>query len=169
CGSCWAFTTTAAIESHYALKKGKNVSLSEQNLIDCSDRNDGCDGGNSAKAMMYIYTNGGTDTDRSYPYDEDQYDCRFSRASVGATDYGYVDVRPRKDEDALMEAVATIGPIAVAFDASSDDFEDYDGEGIYYGEHCSSHSADLDHTLLVIGYGNDLEYGENGDYWLVKN
>lgn len=67
-------------------------------------------------------------------------------------------------EDDLKAAVATVGPISVSIDAAHIEFIGYGG-GIFYNAKCKAKVDDLDHAVLVVGYGS-----ENGhDYWLVKN
>lgn len=48
--------------------------------------------------------------------------CRFAATNVGANDTGFVDVAS-KDENALQSAVANVGPISVAIDASHITFQ----------------------------------------------
>ena len=163
CGSCWAFSTTGSLEGQHFLKKGQLVSLSEQNLVDCSTSygNHGCGGGLMDNAFRYIKANDGIDTEESYPYQAHNELCRFKRADVGATDTGYVDI-PRENENALMQAVQTIGPISIAIDAGHRSFQMY-REGVYYEPECSQ--TKLDHGVLAVGFGTE----DGQDYWLVKN
>jgi len=112
-------------------------------------------------AFQYIKDNKGIDTEVSYPYEAKDDKCRFNPNTVGASDTGYVDI-PSKNEEKLLEAVATIGPVSVAMDASHMSFQLYH-TGVYDEPQCSEDN--LDHGVLAVGYGT-----LNGqDYWLVKN
>lgn len=130
CGSCWAFSATGALEGQNFASTGQLVSLSEQNLVDCSwdQGNLGCGGGLMDQAFQYIQNNGGIDTEDSYPYEAINTTCRFSADNIGATVTGYVDVTSG-DENALQQAVGTIGPISVIIDASNPSFQNYKNGG----------------------------------------
>jgi len=163
CGSCWAFSTTGSLEGQHFKKTGNLVSLSEQNLVDCSTAygNHGCQGGLMDNAFRYIRANDGIDTEQSYPYEARNDRCRFKRANVGATDTGFVDIQ-RGSESHLQEAVATVGPISVAIDAGHSSFQLYH-QGVYNEPRCSR--TLLDHGVLAVGYGTY----QGQAYWLVKN
>uniref|UniRef100_A0A3B1JN51 Cathepsin L.1 n=1 Tax=Astyanax mexicanus TaxID=7994 RepID=A0A3B1JN51_ASTMX len=159
CGSCWAFSAVSMRTREIREKTGKLVSLSEQQLVDCSGDygNLGCGGGLMDQAFRIHQGQQGNRHRGLLPL----RDCRFKPDSVGATCTGFVDITSG-DEKALQEAVATIGPISVAIDAGHSSFQLYES-GIYNEPDCSS--SDLDHGVLAVGYGTD----SGKDYWLVKN
>ncbi|XP_013412350.1 cathepsin L1 isoform X1 [Lingula anatina] len=159
CGSCWAFSTTGSVEGQHKRATGKLVSLSEQQLVDCSQSydNHGCEGGNMDKAFKYIAANGGIDTESSYPYTAQDGTCHFSKSDVGATIKGYTAL-PRGSEIALSSALSSVGPISVGIDGRHTSFHHY-RDGIYYNPACSS--TELHHGVLAVGYGSN--------YYIVKN
>lgn len=114
-------------------------------------------------AFEYIRENHGIDTEASYPYEARDNKCRYKSANKGADDLGAVDL-PEGDEDALLEALATVGPVSIAIDASHESFQFY-SHGVYDEPECSS--DELDHGVLLVGYGTDPKTKK--DYWLVKN
>jgi len=162
CGSCWSFSATGAIEGAYKLKTGSLVSLSEQNLMDCSTAygNQGCNGGLMTSAFKYVQANKGIDTEVSYPYTAKSGACRFSTVTIGATISSYKSVAA--GSEASLTSAVNAQPVSVAIDASKNSFQLYKS-GTYYEPSCSS--SNLDHGVLAIGYGSDT----TGDYYLVKN
>jgi cathepsin L len=108
------------------------VSLSEQQLIDCSSKygNMGCNGGLMEYAFEYLKDAGGSMSESSYPYRPGSWSCTFNASGVIVKVCGFVDL-PHNDETALQQAVATIGPISVAIDASHASFQLYRSGGTY--------------------------------------
>jgi len=166
CGSCWAFSTTGSLEGAHAIHTGTLVSLSEQNLVDCSGSygNEGCNGGLMDSAFQYIIANKGIDTEASYPYTATDGTCSYNAAKCGSTLAASSDVTPSGSEASLLTAVGTVGPVSVAIDASHNSFQFYTS-GVYYEPACSA--SQLDHGVLAVGY--DTDSTSNKDYWIVKN
>eukprot|EP01099_Mayorella_cantabrigiensis_P008815 TRINITY_DN866_c0_g1_i6.p1 TRINITY_DN866_c0_g1~~TRINITY_DN866_c0_g1_i6.p1 ORF type:complete len:159 (+),score=38.89 TRINITY_DN866_c0_g1_i6:153-629(+) len=90
--------------------------------------------------------------------------CKSYDKSSGVYVTGYKNVSSG-DENGLKEALATVGPVAIAIDAAHLSFRFY-AEGVYYEPECKNGEDDLDHEVLAVGYGTTSS-GE--DYWIVKN
>jgi cathepsin L len=162
CGSCWSFSTTGSTEGCHYITTKKLVSLSEQNLMDCSTAqgNQGCNGGLMTQAMQYIISNKGIDTESSYPYTAEDGTCSFNAANVGATLSSFTNVNSGDEGD--LQAKVYQGPTSVAIDASQSSFQFY-SSGVYSDPSCSSTA--LDHGVLAYGWGTS---GSTA-YWAVKN
>lgn len=164
CGSCWAFSAIGAIESHYFIKTGKLVSLSEQNIVDCTldHGNSGCSGGFMENTFEYVKDNGGIDGEKEYPYNGVNGTCKYKPEKSEATVRGFVNI-PKDDETKLTQAIAIAGPISIYFDFFIDSFQFY-SSGIYFEPRCDANRRS--HCMLAIGYGTDEK---GSDYYLIKN
>lgn len=156
CGSCWSFSATGAMEGAWAAAGNPLVSLSEQQLVDCSGRygNNGCNGGLMEGAFSYAIDNGMC-TEEEIPYTATDGGSCKKCDSPSAKFSGCVSVTPGNQLH-LAEAVSR-GPVAIAIEADTLTFQHYTG-GVLSSDRCGEQ---LDHGVLVVGYGTD--------YWIVKN
>ncbi|KAG6523566.1 zingipain-1-like [Zingiber officinale] len=159
CGSCWAFSAVASIESINQIAKGELISLSEQELVACDKNDSGCDGGLHYQAFSFVVANGGITTEANYPYQPNQnIACDSSKLADNAVSLTSYSLVPSNSEESLMKAVAN-QPVSVSIDAS--EFMLYAG-GIFDGP-CE---ANLNHEVTLVGYGTD---GNGTKYWIAKN
>lgn len=182
CGSCWAFAATEALESHVAVATGTLFTLSEEEFVACMPNPDECGGtggcmGATMELAFQFAMDKGLVSEWTAPYtsyfgedggpSENATMCPLSTENfagdintvAGITGFHQL---ASNEYDELLEAVATIGPVAITVDAST--WGTYSG-GIYDG--CNQENPELDHGVLLVGYGTDPKAG--GDYWLVRN
>ena len=163
CGSCWAFSTTGSVEGAWFLSNGTLVSLSEQQLVDCSsaEGNQGCNGGLMDSAFEYIIKNKGLTTEANYPYTAQDGTCSATKAkAVAATIKSYTDVAT--NSEAALELAIALQPVSVAVEADQNSFQLYSG-----GVLTAACGANLDHGVLAVGYGTDSTSGNQ--FWKVNN
>jgi C1A family cysteine protease len=170
CGSCWAFSTTGALEGAYFVKNKQLVSFSEQELVDCENSKHGgsdlgCNGGDMDTAFSWIKSNKGLCSEKDYPYvsgstHKANEQCNVCSVVNGSQILNWTDVPPKSD-DALMYAIYQ-QPVSVGIDAASLFFQFYKS-GVFTGM-CGTK---LDHGVLAVGFGTDNS--TNMDYYLVKN
>lgn len=173
CGSCWAHSAVEAIESHTAITHGKLYVLSQQQLTSCTPNPDhcggtgGCFGSTEALAFEYAAGAGGLAEEWDYSYTSyhgDSGTCKDQTSQPVVHVKGFVSI-PKNDQKALLEAVATVGPIAVGVDASK--WSGYAG-GVFDG--CGDYSVaniTKNHAVQLVGYGHDP--ATNKDYWIIRN
>lgn len=161
CGSCWAFSTTGCLEGAHYIASGKLVSLSEAQLINCSSKNSGCNGGLMDLAFTYAEVNPiMPDADWPYVPKTQWLSCyeKYRKSKGIVTVKTFKDV-PKSTPAALLASIS-LGPTSVAIEADQAAFQQYTG-GIL-----SSGCGDaLDHGVLAVGWGNE----SGTDYIIVKN
>jgi len=162
CGSCWAFSTTGSVEGAEFLHGTKKlVSLSEQQLVDCSKKNDACKGGLMDYAFEYIKTDP-LMTEAAYPYTGHHSlfsKCKYVKADGVGHVTGFKDVASKNLDQ--MKAALALGPVSVAIEADKSVFQSY-RSGVITSAACGKK---LDHGVLAVGYGTE----DGDDYFLVKN
>ena len=178
CGSCWAFSGTATVESAVAIKSGHLYDLSEQQAVSCAGLkygNLGCNGGMYNNLWKFLEVSGQC-SEASYPYTsgttQETGSCQTTCTPIAETKVStYITVNHQSDA-ALMTAL-TVGPVSIAIEADTRSFQLYNGKIYSDFEGCNANSKtkgdnsqpNIDHAVVLVGYGT-----ENGqDYYILRN
>mmetsp|Transcript_6153 Transcript_6153/g.9446 ORF Transcript_6153/g.9446 Transcript_6153/m.9446 type:complete len:380 (-) Transcript_6153:188-1327(-) len=181
CGSCWTFSTTGCLEAHTCLVHEKDCTkwngLAEQQLVDCAGEfnNNGCNGGLPSQAYEYIkYTGRGLDLEDTYQYVANETDgvCKANAGKVGAQVADVYNITSQ-DEDDLVHAIATLGPVSVAYQVSPD-FRFYQ-HGVYDSYNattnqtmCNNTNLDVNHAVVAVGLGQTEDDNET-PFYIIRN
>jgi C1A family cysteine protease len=170
CGSCWAFATTAALESSILINgglPGVNDDRAEEILLSCSGAGS-CNGGYIDDASDFIRGTG-LPPESYFPYTASSADDKCGNAGAGWTSatrqiatWTYVTTNSANIA-AIKNALHSYGPLVTTMDVYSDFY--YYAGGIYeyaYGTYQGGHA------ILIVGYSDDANVG-GGGYFMVKN
>lgn len=162
CGSCWAFSAIGCMEGANFKATGKLLEFSEQDLVSCDPKNNGCSGGMPGEAFQFAVQNG-IASEVGYPYVAKSASCdQTKKAKTVASFSKMTYVTSTKDEKVLLAAIQNEGPISITVGANQL-WHQYSG-GIVKGSQCPG-GGGINHAVLAVGYGFD------GDqpYYIVRN
>lgn len=149
CGSCWAFSTIAPIETAYAIKTGKLLSFSEQALVDCDKTSEGCNGGYMRTSLeeYWVAKKAKAWLTSDYPYKAKDGTCKGD----GSVDVNVTGVGDGNTYAGLVEGVNQ-GTVSIGIAASGFAFQFY-SKGIVKGSSCKD--TDLDHGVTIVASGTE--------------
>lgn len=172
-GACWTFSTIAAIESNW-MKLGKAYTdLSEQNMATCHGFNAGMDdGGNDIFALAYLTRLAGPVTEESHPYDPAPLAvCKKTGLVIPA--YVQTSFAIPKNTDMVKKAIMDYGAISASIRMGN--YNNYINKRNH--TYCYPGKEAVDHTVLIIGWNDNLTVTGNPSYsppsskgaWIAKN
>ncbi len=192
CGSCWAFTSAAVLESNFYIRRNWNLDISEQSILDCAEavqpqyrggqvvnvksKAGSCQGGWYGPVFEYYKTSSAA-LENQAPYQYKEASCTPSRTTkYKIMAWGYVKPTAGIPEvKEMKEALCKYGPIAAcvkvtpAFQAYKsgifDEFADCSGE------------RDINHAITIVGWDDSkgaylvknswgTQWGEKGYVWI---
>lgn len=92
CGSCWAFSSVATTEKFHFHATGQQVDLSQQDLVDCSEENNACDGGHQLTAYDHM-AEYGVSLASAYPYKNKKTTCKQNVSRITFENYAQREVQ----------------------------------------------------------------------------
>ncbi|TFH43304.1 MAG: hypothetical protein E4G96_01480 [Chrysiogenales bacterium] len=192
CGSCWAFTACAVVESNFLIRQGKNLDLSEQHILDCASAQQpvyqrgklvyikskagNCQGGWYGPVFDYLMSRSAEQESR-VPYTFKESTCPApisSQFKISA--WGYVKPNagiPTVRE--MKEALCRYGPIAACVKVTPA-LQAYKSGVFDEFANCSG-ERDINHAITIIGWDDrkgaylvknswGVQWGGKGLFWI---
>lgn len=166
CGSCYAFATVDSITAQLAIagrKTKPTKDYSVQQIVDCSTRDKGCQGGWPERTLEYIRS-AGLARESDYPYKARRATCKVKRLSLlpVTRKMPFLRFKRLQGEASFKEHLATRGPVITAMTVVPESFAFYK-KGLYEEPKCNG--ATINHAVILAGYGNE----QGKDYWVIRN
>lgn len=150
CGSCWSFATVANIEGVNFHENKELVSLSEQQLVDCDNSDNGCDGGLPEQADKWLIAQHvGLESEKDYPYEGVAGECRQKEKRERIFVGQFIHVPNSEDDMAL--ALMKYGPLSIGINAKL--MQLYMG-GIAHPTKEECDPEQLDHGVVLVAFGS---------------
>lgn len=154
CGSCWAFSTVATLEKHYFDKYKTQVDLSQQDLVDCSYEDGGCDGGWPANTYYHV-ADSGIAFAGEYPYRGTQGTCKkTSNLASGRTTLGgdvtSVTLTYTHEVAQKLARLGVVGGLAI-FSAGRFSTFDFSNNKVYNPTAFTECGKNIDHAINLAG------------------
>ena len=128
------FYQVGALEGHYKTSGSVLKSFSEQEGLNCIQRN-GCKGGFMGNVFNWLKKSGRLGSMKEIPYSGVQRTCNHSRNKNHLIAFRVTGYSNTKGDARHVTALATKGPLSVGYSVASDFFK-YRG-GIYRKSYCS--------------------------------
>ena len=161
CGSCWAFSSVAAMESSSLLINKKELDLSEQQLVNCMTKSNGCGGGHPETTLNELLkSDKGVISEKELPYLNKRGNCLVGQDSpIKVSNWGYLNENATIEE--IKNAIVEHGALAAALNANrNSSFQSYRaGSDVMADENIGK----VSHAVNVVGWDDDK------GAWLIKN
>lgn len=157
CGSCWAFSITAALRDALMVKGLKDPgALSEQYLVDCASDMYGCNGG-MPEAAKWVVNPHGSPSATDYPYQARNGRCQSKPIAGQGIEWHYVGQSGRiPNPDDIKKAITLYSSASVTI-AADNALSGY-RSGVFHGN-----SRSINHMVDIVGWS------KAGGYWIMRN
>ncbi|XP_075209777.1 secreted Wg-interacting molecule [Lycorma delicatula] len=182
CGASWAISTVSVISDRMNIHLNSHYKpLSPQHLLSCNVRNQpdsGCNGGHLTRAWIFI-RKFGLVTEECYPWEGYRTRCVIPKRKHAKESrcvspqmqrsplHRVAPVYRIAGEQDIMYEIQKSGPVQATMRVYQDFFT-Y-GSGIYKCTSIAKEHRTGYHSVRIIGWGEEMQYGQRVKYWIAAN